>query len=288
MKTSLVTHLQPERCQPRAIRTLCGPSRHPVEWYTGAPRTLLRRSTLIAREAAPGYHLVIKDLPAAIRPRERLQALGPQSLSDEELVAIILRTGIPGANVLDVSRELLVRYDGLSGLNRASVAELARSAGVGPVKACDLKAAFEIGKRLLTLSPEEKPQITGPQDAYALLRGEMSLLEQESVRVVLLNTKNRVMNVSPLSLGTVNGSMVRVAEVFREAIRQQAAAIVLAHNHPSGDPTPSAEDVAITRKVVEAGELLSIEVLDHIVIGRPGPSTTGWVSLRERRLGFNS
>jgi len=154
------------------------------------------------------------------------------------------------------------------------------------VKAIDLKAAFELGKRLLTLAPEERPQLTGPQDAYALLRGEMSFLEQESVRVILLNTKNRIQGVSQISLGSLNTSVVRVGEVFREAVREQAAAIVLAHNHPSGDPTPSPEDVAITRKVVEAGELLDIKVLDHIIIGRPTPTTSGWVSLRERQLGF--
>ncbi len=154
------------------------------------------------------------------------------------------------------------------------------------MKAIDLKAAFELGKRLLTLAPEERPQLTGPQDAYALLRGEMSFLEQESVRVILLNTKNRIQGVSQISLGSLNTSVVRVGEVFREAVREQAAAIVLAHNHPSGDPTPSPEDVAITRKVVEAGELLDIKVLDHIIIGRPTPTTSGWVSLRERQLGF--
>jgi DNA repair protein RadC len=114
----------------------------------------------------------------------------------------------------------------------------------------------------------------------------MSLLEQESVRVILLNTKNRVQGIAQVSLGSLNSSVVRVAEVFREAVRQQAAAIVLAHNHPSGDPTPSSEDVAITRKVVEAGDLLDIKVLDHVIIGRPSGVSNGWVSLRERQLGF--
>ncbi|HZT08553.1 MAG TPA: DNA repair protein RadC [Chloroflexota bacterium] len=229
----------------------------------------------------------MRDLPTGSRPRERLQALGAQALSDEELIAIVLRTGTQSANVLEVARALLRSHDGLGGLNRASLAELSQARGIGPVKAIDLKAAFELGKRLLTLAPEERPQLNGPQDAYALLRGEMSLLEQESVRVILLNTKNRVQGVVQVSLGSLNTSVVRVGEVFKEAIRQQAAGIVLAHNHPSGDPAPSPEDVAITRKVVEAGELLDINVLDHIIIGRPGAASTGWVSLRERQLGFS-
>jgi DNA repair protein RadC len=189
--------------------------------------------------------------------------------------------------VLEVSRQLVIRHQGLAGLNRASLIELAQAHGIGLVKAIDLKAAFELGKRLVTLAPEERPQITGPQDAYALLKGEMALLEQESVRVILLNTKNRVVDVCQVSMGSLNSSIIRVAEVFKEAVRQQAAALVLAHNHPSGDPNPSAEDVAITRKVVEAGQLLDIDVLDHVVVGRPGPSSVGWVSLRERRLGFD-
>lgn len=225
-------------------------------------------------------------MPAAVRPRERLQALGAQALSDEELLAIVLRTGIRSFNVLDVARDLLVRHGGLGGINRASLPELAATQGIGVVKAIDLKAAFELGKRLLTVAPEERPQITGPQDAYALLRGEMAFLEQESVRVILLNTKNRVQGIAQISAGSLNSSIIRVGEVFRDAIRQQAAAIVLAHNHPSGDPIPSAEDIAITRKVVEAGTLLDIEVLDHIIIGRPAESNPGWISLREQRLGF--
>jgi DNA repair protein RadC len=240
----------------------------------------------IPREAAPEYHATLKDLPPAIRPRERLQTLGPQALSDEELVAILLRTGTATSNVLEVARNLLVRHHGLGGVNRASLGELSQTKGIGAVKAVDLKAALEVGKRLVTLAPEERPQITGPQDIYGLLRGEMAPLEHESVRVVLLNTKNRVLQVKPISQGSLNSSVVRVAEVFRDAIREQAAAIVLTHNHPSGDPTPSADDVAITRRVVEAGALLDIDVLDHIIIGQPSSGNAGWVSLRECHLGF--
>jgi len=235
------------------------------------------REAAIVREGSLPYHPTIRELPSAIRPRERLRALGPQALSDEELVAIILRTGTQAKNVLDVARDLLIHHGGLAGVGRASEAELARAHGVGPVKAIDLKAAFELGKRLLTLAPEERLEITGPEGAYNLLRGDMSLLEQEHVKVILLNTKNRVQGIVPVSAGSLNSSIIRVGEVFKDAVREQAAAIVVAHNHPSGDPTPSPEDISITRKIVEAGQLLDIEVLDHIVLG-----AGRFVSLKER------
>ena len=168
--------------------------------------------------ALPPYYVGIKALPAAARPRERLQALGPQALSDEELIAIILRTGAHGSSALDVARRLIVGFKSLAGLNGANLSELAQVHGMGPVKAVDLKASFELGKRLLTVAPEERPQITGPQDAYALLRGEMSFLDQESVRVIVLDTKHRALGVVQVSLGSLNSSVVRVAEVFREEI----------------------------------------------------------------------
>lgn len=243
--------------------------------------------SIIAREAATAaYHLTIKDLPTSIRPRERLQTLGPQALSDDELLAIVARTGTASQNVVEMSRSVLTRFGGLRGLNQASWQEIAREPGMGSVKATELKAAFELGKRMLTLSPEELPQITGPQDVYALLRLDMQFLQQESVRVMLLNTKHRVQAVHEATLGTLNSSNVRVGEIFREAVRQQASAVVLVHNHPSGDPTPSADDVALTQKVVYCGEQLDIEVLDHVIIGQPGSSSPGWVSLRQRGLGF--
>lgn len=242
--------------------------------------------SIIAREASIPYHLGIKDLPTSIRPRERLQSLGPQALADDELLAIIFRTGTPTRNAVELARSALIEFGGLRGLNQASLSELVLADGLGEAKAGGLKAAFELGKRLLTLAPEERLQITGPRDIYGLLGADMAFLQQESVKMVLLNTKHRVQNVVAVNLGTLNSSSVRVGELFREAIRQQAAAVVMAHNHPSGDPTPSSDDVSLTRKVVEAGALLDIELLDHIVIGQPGADSPGWVSLRERGLGF--
>lgn len=227
------------------------------------------------------YHLTIKDLPSGERPRERLERYGAPALSDAELLAIILRTGVGGESVLNLATRLLARYKGLTGLARASLSELKAEKGVGLAKAAQLKAALELGRRLLAASPEERPQVRSPADAAHLLMPEMSFLEQEHLRVILLDSKNRVMGVHTVYVGSLNTSLIRVGEVFREAVRRNCAAIIVAHNHPSGDPTPSPEDVAVTRQMVEAGKLLNIEVLDHLVIGQQR-----YVSLKERGLGF--
>lgn len=222
-----------------------------------------------------------------MRPRERLLAHGAQALANDELLAILLRTGTPRASALEIARSVLSDFGDLAGLHRASPDELAQAPGVGAAKAVAVVAAFELGKRLMTLVPDEGAQVTGPEDVYRLLQGDMSFEEQESVRVLLLNTRNRVQAIIPASLGSLNSSSVRIGELFREPVRRQAAAIVVAHNHPSGDPSPSPEDVAFTRRVVEAGKLLDIEVLDHVVIGQPREDRPAWVSLRERGLGFS-
>jgi DNA repair protein RadC len=214
---------------------------------------------------------------------------GPEHLSNGELLAIIWRTGTSGKareSALDVATRALARFDGLAGLARAATAELTRLPGVGPVKAMEVRAALELGRRLLALEPEERPEVHSPRDVYLLVASEMSRLDQEHLRVVLLNTKNRVVGVREVYRGTLNASSVRVAELFREAIRENAASLIVVHNHPSGDPTPSPEDVRITADAVAAGQLLDIEVLDHVVVGRPGEGREGYVSLKERHLGF--
>jgi DNA repair protein RadC len=229
------------------------------------------------------YHPMIKDMPAEERPRERLAHAGPGALSTAELLAIILRTGVSGENVLSVAQRLLAKYNGLGGLGRASFAELCAEKGLGPAKAAQLKAALELGRRLMVASPNERPQVKSPADAANLLMGEMSLLQQEHMRVMLLDTRNRVQDIHTVYQGSLNTTTVRVGELFREAIRGNSAAIIVAHNHPSGDPAPSPEDVAVTQQIVSAGKLLDIEVLDHLVIGQQC-----FVSLRERGLGFAS
>jgi len=229
----------------------------------------------------PEYQLSIKELPAHDRPRERLYYQGPAALREEELIAIILRTGTRGLSVLDLARSLLRRYGGLGGLARVGASELRGVNGLGLAKAVELQAALELGRRLAGLHPEARPQVRSPGDLANLLLPEMMFLEQEHLRVVLLNTKNQVLAAPEVYVGSLNTAVVRVAEVFREAIRQNAAALIVVHNHPSGDPTPSREDVQVTEQLVQAGALLEIEVLDHLILGQQR-----FVSLRERGLGF--
>ncbi len=228
------------------------------------------------------YHVRIKELPASEQPRERLRDYGPHALSDAELLAILLRVGVSGINVVQLAQKLLIEHGGWVGLQRLSFEELTNIHGMGEAKSAQVKAALEIGRRLLLAQPEQRPQITSPADVANLLMIEMSHLEQEHLRVVLLNTKNYVLKIETVYIGSINSSAVRIGEVFKTALKQNAAAIIIVHNHPSGDPTPSPEDVAVTRQLVDAGKLLDVDVLDHLVIGQGR-----WVSLRERRLGFS-
>lgn len=229
------------------------------------------------------YTPMIRDMPLMERPRERFMQVGPRAMSTTELLAITLRTGVGGENVLRLAERLLAHFDGLSGLARATVRELMAVKGIGPAKAVEVKAALELGRRLLAAAPEERPRVTSPGDAANLLMTEMMLLEQEQLRVILLDTRNYVLDVHTVYQGSLNTSVVRVGELFRHAIKDNAAAIIVTHNHPSGDPAPSPEDVHVTRQIVRAGKLLDIELLDHIIIGRQR-----YVSLKERGLGFDS
>ena len=170
------------------------------------------------------------------RPRERLLHAGPAALSTTELMAIILRTGVGGQSVLSVSQRLLARFDGLGGLARASTAELTSEHGIGEAKVAQLKAAFELGRRLLVASPADRPQVRSPADAAQLLMAEMSLLEQEQLRLVLLDTKNYVLSIPTVYDGSLNTSLIRIGEIFRYALRENCAALIVAHNHPSGAP----------------------------------------------------
>lgn len=230
----------------------------------------------------PEYHPQIRDLPADLRPRERLAYAGAASLSAAELLAIILRVGGRGENVIRMAERLLSQFGGIAGLAQAGYDELCLQHGVGEAKAAQILAAMELGKRLAATLPQDRVQVRGPADVANLLMLEMGLLQQEHLRTVLLDTKNHVLRVVPVYAGSLNTAVVRVGEVFREAIRANSASIIVVHNHPSGDPTPSPEDVRLTEMLVEAGKLLDIEVLDHLVIGH-----NRYVSLKERRLGFS-
>ncbi len=214
-------------------------------------------------------------------PRERLRELGPTVLKTEELVAILLRTGTHGEHVLHLAERLLRDCGGLGNLARMPFSELTRIKGLGAAKATELQAAFELARRLRLESPGERVVVKSPADAANLL-SDMSTLEQETMRTVLLDTKNRVLGKPDVYRGSLHTTVIRLADLFREAIRQNSAAIIIAHNHPSGDPTPSPEDVAVTREIVQAGKILDIDVLDHLVIG----AGQKFVSLKERGLGF--
>ena len=223
----------------------------------------------------------ITDFAVGDRPRERLAILGPQALTTAELLAILLRVGVPGENAVQVGQRLLTEFKGLAGLHRTPFEELCHQHGIGAAKAAQIKAAIELGRRMALESPDDRPTVNSPADAAALLAYEMSALEQEHLRVILLDTRNRVLDIVEIYKGSVNSSQVHVGELFKPAIRRNATALIIVHNHPSGDPTPSPDDVAVTRAIVQAGKLLDVDVLDHMVIGQGR-----WVSLKERGLGF--
>jgi DNA repair protein RadC len=227
------------------------------------------------------YSLRIKELPPGEQPRERLRDYGAAALSDAELLAILLRVGVAGTNVKDLAQQLLIDYGGWPGLLRAGYPELCQRHGLGEAKTATLKAALEIGRRLLLTAGDERFQIKAPADAASLMLLEMGHLDQEHLRAICLDTKNRVQKVATVYVGSVNTALIRVGEVFKEALKLNSAALIVVHNHPSGDPTPSAEDVLVTRQIVEAGRLLDVEVLDHLVIGQGR-----FISMRERGLGF--
>ncbi|AFM01999.1 MULTISPECIES: DNA repair protein RadC [Desulfitobacterium] len=221
----------------------------------------------------------LKDLPEELLPRERLFQYGPDALSNREILAILLRTGVKGENVLDFAERLLTETGGLSGLARLTVHELTRYRGMGTAKAAELKAALELGRRSVSSDPMVRPVINSPQDIAYLVMEEMRYLDREHFRVVSLSTKNHVLGISSISVGSLNSSLVHPRECFKEAIRRNSNAIILLHNHPSGDPTPSREDIDVTRRLSDGGQILGIEVLDHVIIG-----DNRYISLKERGI----
>jgi DNA repair protein RadC len=212
----------------------------------------------------------MREVPEAERPRERLLTQGANALSTAELLAILLRTGTTERPVLSLAQFLLNHFGSLEALSRASVDELAAVKGVGQTKAIGLKAAFALAARLARMEAEARA-IDQPEDVARLLGEEMRLLDHESVRVICLNTKHKLLAIEEISRGLLNQSLFHPREAFRPAIARQAHAIILVHNHPSGDPTPSGSDIEVTRTLVKAGEILRIEVLDHIILGAPRP-----------------
>lgn len=226
-----------------------------------------------------GYR--ITDLKESERPRERLANKGAGSLGEAELLAILIRTGLPGENAVQIGHRLLQTFGGLRGLHRASYEDIKLQKGIGPAKAAQLKSAIELADRISVEDSEKKPKINSPQDAANRVMFKMSALDKEELWVLILDTRNRVLKIEELYRGSINTSQVRVAEIFSEAVKLNAASIIVAHNHPTGDPNPSTEDVTLTRSLVDAGRLLDIELLDHLVIG-----DNEFVSMKERGLGF--
>lgn len=228
-----------------------------------------------------GYRTTVREMPSEERPRERLERYGAGTLTNAELLAILLRVGSTKENVIELANRLLREYGGLGGLLKADLEQLREAHGMGLAKATQVKAALELARRLNLLTPEARPQIKSPADVAQLLMLEMAYLAQEQLRVLCLDTKNYVVHQQVVYQGTVNSSVVRAAEVFKPAVVRTCPTIVVVHNHPSGDPTPSPEDVRTTEQLRRAGEALDIEVLDHIVIGQQR-----YVSMKERGLGF--
>jgi DNA repair protein RadC len=224
--------------------------------------------------------LKIREMPADDRPREKLTARGAAALTDAELLAILLRTGVEGANAVEVGRQLLAKYGSLEVLSRCSVQELAAIKGVGPAKGAQLAAAFGLGVRLVKERFTGR-KLTEPQDIYDLLNLEMRALHRESLRVILLDTRFQLLRVEEVSVGSMNESIAHPREVFRPALIYSAYAMIVAHNHPSGDPSPSQADHSLTRRLKDAAELLQIRLLDHLIIGAPAEDRQPYFSFKE-------
>ncbi|NLU10011.1 MAG: DNA repair protein RadC [Tepidanaerobacter acetatoxydans] len=229
-----------------------------------------------------GNDILIKDLPIEERPRERLQKYGAQALSDAELLAVLIRTGTRSESALVLAQRILKGDIGKSGLAYvvdSSIEELSKIKGIGAAKAVQIKAAVELGRRIASYNQRKQVVIKSPLDVKDLLMEEMRFLEKEYFKTILLNVKNHVISVEDISIGSLNSSIVHPREVFKPAIRRSSASILLVHNHPSGDPTPSREDIEVTERLVEAGKILGINVLDHIIIG-----SDSIISLKEKNL----
>ena len=209
------------------------------------------------------------------------QGMGQLNLSNPELLAILLRVGVEGENAVHMADRILNDNHGLIGLYRTSYLELCDQHGIGPAKAAQLLAAIELGKRIALADKDIQRTIHGPQDVYDELVFDMLALDQEELRVLIMDTRNHILEIETIYKGSVNSSQVRIAEVFKGAIKKNATSIIIVHNHPSGDPSPSPEDIALTRAIIQAGKLLDIDVLDHIVIGHKQ-----FVSMKEKGFAF--
>ncbi len=237
---------------------------------------------MVEHQAPASRGRAIREVPVAERPRERLAMRGPAGLTSAELIALIWGSGSRGRSAVDLAEDALAAHDGLTGLARATDLELADQAGIGAARSAQLVAAFELGRRLLADWPSGRWSIRGPRDVADRLILQMGRLEREELRVVILDTKNHVLRVATVYQGNVSSSLVRVGELYRDAVRLNAAGVILVHNHPSGDPTPSPDDLHLTAEALAAGRMLDIQLLDHLVIGHDA-----YVSMRDRGIAFD-
>ncbi len=221
--------------------------------------------------------LMIRDFPEEERPRERFEQNGPESLSNHELIAILLRTGTKEESVLQLSNRLLTNFEGFRLLKDATLDEITAIKGIGKAKAIQVLAAVEIGRRISNLTYDDRYVIRTPEDGANYVMNDMRFLAQEHFVCLYLNTKNQVLHKKTVFIGSLNASIVHPREVFKEALRRSAASVICFHNHPSGDPAPSREDIEVTKRLVESGKILGIELLDHVIIGE-----NKFVSLKEK------
>lgn len=221
--------------------------------------------------------VMIKDVPKCDRPRERLIQLGSKHLSQQELLSILLGSGTKEESVTNLAQRLLMHFEGIQLLKDASVDELVAIKGIGEAKAVTILAAIELGRRIHQMQPQERYVIRSPEDGADYIMEEMRDLKQEHFVAMYLNTKNQILHRQTIFIGSLNSSIVHPREVYKEAIKRSAASIICAHNHPSGDPSPSQEDIHVTRRLLECGKMLGIELLDHIIIG-----DRKFVSLKEK------
>jgi DNA repair protein RadC len=221
----------------------------------------------------------IHDLPRPERPRERLQKFGPEALSAQELLALVIGRGISKKSVMSIAQELLTRFGNVKAISQATIEELSQIKGIGLAKAAQIKACFELGRRE-ELEPELKNfNIKDPESVVKAIRASIKDKAKEHFKLLLLNPRNKIIGISTISIGTLNASLVHPREVFKDAIMHTAASVVLAHNHPSGDPEPSEDDITITKRLIEAGKILGVEVIDHIIVGK-----NGFFSFKEKGL----
>jgi DNA repair protein RadC len=213
------------------------------------------------------YSFTVRDLPLNERPRERLLKLGSEALSAQEILSLILGRGIKGESIMMTSQKLLSRFGNLKGIANASIEELTQTKGIGPAKAAQIKAALELSKRLeADVGEKPQPVLKSPEDVAAVMRSKLKGKKKEHFWVLCLNTRNKLINCKPVSIGSLDTSIVHPREVFKEAVSSSAASVIFVHNHPSGDPEPSKEDIELTKRLVKAGEIIGIDVLDHIIV----------------------